>query len=426
MTIDRAKRAVCACLLVGLVFVSVGSAGADDAPSPVRLGVGDAHFWTGPYIKRASNGEEGADACRRGRCFRYELAVAERGGRLRVALDYPMGNDHIEVKLRAPSGKLMKPQSNGFFSKEAFVKDATRGTWTVQVIPRIATKTAFRLRAKLERETPASGRRLLAPNLRTQSPFGFTFRTSVVMAAGVTVQGFYNDTCSPDERVENQARNCLRLAVGPQNAGDGPLELRFAPVSDALAGEAPMYQRLHYSDGSTKERRAGSYEYHKTHGHYHFAGFASLRLFKVVDRANGKMVPAGEGHKSGFCFGDVQMNSWTRFIQDRASSARSDCESPTEAYMGLSTGWTDIYDAQTPGNYIEFEGNRDGYYVVRSTVDGSDKILETNERDNTSYAYIRVEGTKIKILERGYGQDPWDPDKQVIVDWVSLLRRRAP
>ncbi len=389
----------------------------------ISLSLGEAAFWNSPYILRAStNG--GGQNCKKA-CYSYGIEVTEPGFRLRVALDYPMGNDFFTLRLIDPRGKAVKNQPSGFYSQELFVKHPMTGTWKVRVIARWATRTAFRLRAKLEAEpVKSAGRQPLVPNLRVEPPFQFSFRTPTTMIGGAAISGpdSGGGSCSYDETIENSAQRCLRLSVGPQNAGDGPLELRFSPMTDAVTGDAPMFQRVHYSDGSTRERRAGSYEYHKTHGHYHFSGFATLELFSVTDREQGRLEPAGAGHKSGFCFGDVMMNSWHEFRHDRAHSSRSSCGDFSEAYMGLSTGWTDIYDWSTPGNYVEFSDNPDGYYIVRATVDNEDVILETNENDNISYAYIRVHDETVEVLERGYGTSPWDPHKLVAVNWVKALR----
>jgi subtilase family serine protease len=40
-------------------------------------------------------------------------------------------------------------------------------------------------------------------------------------------------------------------------------------------------------------------------------------------------------------------------------------------------------------------------YVLRSTVDKSNRVVEENEADNSSYAYIKVTGEDIQIMERG-------------------------
>ncbi|MGH2752965.1 MAG: lysyl oxidase family protein [Actinomycetota bacterium] len=422
----RLARSLSLLAAVALVVGSLLAPARAAHPLIAALSKGESVFWHGPYVKSLQKYRKAHD-CEQ-RCFEYKLKIVEPGARLRVALDYPMGNEFINLRLKDPRGRTIKPGATGFYSQEIFVKRPRVGTWTVSVRPFSMSKSAFRLRAKLE-DAPArpAGRRILAPNLRLEPPFQFTFRPPSTVVPVTYVQGGRpkeTGSCGFDEMAEESARRCLRLSVGPQNAGAGPLELRFSPVTDAATGEAPMFQLVHYANGATKERRAGTYEYHKTHGHYHFTGFARMDLFDVVDRESGELARAGKGHKSGFCFGDVMMNSWERFVHDRAASSRSSCDDFTEAYMGLSTGWTDIYTWDTPGNYVEFGDNPDGYYVVRAQVDARDTILETNENDNVSYAYIHVQGDKVRVLERGFGTDPWDPNKALVVDWVKALTRR--
>jgi hypothetical protein len=397
-------------VLVALALTAAVTAPAFAARSVVRLERGDSSFWTGPYIK---NSQSGCDGCR------YELVVAETADRLRVAIDFPAGDDFFGLKLIDPTGRTFRPNSSGMFSKEVLVKDPKTGTWTIAVQTDFVTKSSFRVRAKLEMLEQQRGDDPLLPNLRTEPPYDFTFETDTIILGGATVSGPYQGTCTPDEMAEDGARRCLRFTVGPQNAGDGPLELRFSPAADAFGQEAPMYQVITHANGSTSEHAAGTYEYHKTHAHYHFTGFARLELFSVEGR---RLEKAGTGRKSGFCFGDVMMNSWGSFIQDRAHTSRSSCGDVSEAYMGLTRGWTDVYDHSTPGNYIEFTDQPDGLYVVRSTVDGTNVVKETNEGDNVSYAYIHVQGDKIHLLERGYGLSPFDPNKMVAKDWLADLR----
>ncbi|MGH2739701.1 MAG: lysyl oxidase family protein [Actinomycetota bacterium] len=416
--------AVVLAITLGVVTVGVhANAGASD-PTFATLGVDDEVFWEGPYVRRARNSFGAERACREGPCWEYRIELSGQGSRFRVAIDYPPGNDTFALFLRGPNGKRRSPEVSGFFSHEIFVERPKPGPWTVEVVPRNATKTAFRARAKLEGRAPRPhSRRLLAPNLRVEPPFGFTFETPAIIIPGGTVSIPSDRSCGLDESAEQGAQECLRFWVGPQNAGRGPLELRFAPATEAAAGEAPMYQILHYSDGTTRERRSGSYEFHKTHGHYHFRGFAAFELFRVTDPRAGRLEGAGSGNKSGFCFGDVLMNSWEEFIQAPAGSARSACAELEDGGMGLATGWTDVYSAGTPGNYVEFSEQGDGRYVLRATVDLQDEILETNEADNVSYAYIEVQGRKVRVLERGFGLSPWDHGREVLIDWVARLRR---
>ena len=84
--------------------------------------------------------------------------------------------------------------------------------------------------------------------------------------------------------------------------------------------------------------------------------------------------------------------------------------------MGLSPGWADLYSWEQDGNYVEFGTNGDGRYLVRSTADALHNILESDETDNSAYAYLEITGTTIRVLERGRGFSPWDPHKVVVHD----------
>lgn len=62
---------------------------------------------------------------------------------------------------------------------------------------------------------------------------------------------------------------------------------------------------------------------------------------------------------------------------------------------------------------------RDPY---QSGPDGN--VLESDDGDNTACTYIRVTGEEIGALERGRGDSPWDPRRQVVHDARCLMRRQ--
>ncbi|HEV3472348.1 MAG TPA: lysyl oxidase family protein, partial [Actinomycetota bacterium] len=275
----------------------------------------------------------------------------------------------------------------------------------------------FRMRAKLEMPVPpiSPGRpRALLPNMRLLPPFKFTFLSPSFTRS--------SSGCTEDEIAEHRPQRCLRFSLGPANTGDGPLELFYEQL-EGVGQRGTIYQTIHYSDGSTKRREAGEFEYHAAHGHFHHAGFGSLVLYRVMDPKSGEMVRAGEGPKQGFCMAPYLIVDWRSFNNDRAYSAEADCLETTPAtgaHMGLDKGWADIYDWYLSGNYVDFGVNTDGLYVVRSMTDAARDIQETDETDNWSYAYIEVSGDRIDVLERGYGRSPWDPNKIVEPNWLML------
>lgn len=101
------------------------------------------------------------------------------------------------------------------------------------------------------------------------------------------------------------------------------------------------------------------------------------------------------------------------YVVPGGDSATGNCMSPSKGVLGLSVGWGDVYRWQRPGMYVEFKGQGNGRYIVQSRVDEQDHVLESDETDNVSYAYVQIENDNIQLLERGWGESPWDSKKTV-------------
>ena len=373
----------------------------------IKLTPGKAAFWSS-----ASRSE-------------HLIEVKPGGWRLRVAYTHPDFRRGASARLVDPTGKQTY-YLGGYMSGEAFVVSPRPGIWRFVVESSPDYLREVRLRAKLETRPRATKKAAaLLPNLRLVPPYEFTF--SGVLSGG---RGFYGMegsspvlSCTADDTVEQQGVKCLRFSLGPANVGEGPLELHF-PGNAGLVTPGTATQVITWTDGRTTTREAGTFEYHKTHAHYHHSGFGSLELLKVTDAERGTTTKAGSGPKQGFCTADVVIAEWTLFGNGVQDGADSTCVGsaglvydPTAGTkMGLSPGWADIYSWEQDGNYVEFGINGDGRYVVRSTADALNKVPESDEKDNTSYAYLEIKGTTITVLERGRGQGPWDKHKVVVKD----------
>lgn len=359
----------------------------------LSIGAGESVFWTGPHVDVAG-----------GESWTYKLSVKEPGYRLRIGIDHPEIGDRYDVRLTKPDGGSASFTSgDGLYSGEYLEQDPEPGTWTIVVTPATVTDSNFRMRARLEAEEPFLGVKQgpVEPNLQVLPPHEASFLMPVTNGAaagdpvGVDLLG--RESCHPEEHAEDAAVRCLRFAFGIRNTGRGPLQLF---ESGPLGQDHELIQRLQLAGGGYIEREAGIARYHKTHGHYHHHDAVALRLYRVLDETTGEMEAAGAKHFKGFAHRSELLREWEIFY-------------PTWPHQGfgLDAGWADIYEWDRPGNYIDFGLNGDGLYLVRMWADPVRGVVESNERDNTGYTYLRVTGSEIEMLEAGRGQDPWDPCK---------------
>jgi hypothetical protein len=57
--------------------------------------------------------------------------------------------------------------------------------------------------------------------------------------------------------------------------------------------------------------------------------------------------------------------------------------------LGTSVGWSDIYPATYPEQYLDVTGLR-GCFAYRHTADPRNGIYESNERNNTAQVIVRL------------------------------------
>ncbi|MDP8909139.1 MAG: hypothetical protein M3N47_08495 [Chloroflexota bacterium] len=319
---------------------------------------------------------------------------------------------------------------------------AWTGTWTLRVIPFFVSDWGFRLRVGLQGDIAGTDE-LVPPNLRAYPPYEFGFVAPASPKAGSEMDkrnppGPAGISCTEGEqneaieRGEAPPQRCLRLSAAMYNAGKGPLDLLLHP--DSSSGGA-VTQRVHRDTGGSyaeeraagETRAAGEWTFHEAHEHSHYAGFVDFELYRVSNeggpqldpKSTKRLEPSVGGHKSGWHPSDQRMADWNRIDQPPAFEGFFGCrEEGAGECITQAQGWGDHYRWQRPGNYVEFPTNVDGSnvngdYVVRMVVDRDDRVLESRERDNSAYAWIRVSGEIVAICERGYGESPWDPHKRI-------------
>lgn len=429
--------------LLGAALLVSGSgltAMATRAATPtMQLGMGQADFWDGAYVATAYTDLPGAAACQVQQCYEYPVRVAAGGYRLRVAIDTPDRANEFELDLLDPGGNQVATATNAGqsqFDMEVFALHPMAGVWIVRVVPQYVQDASFRLRAKLESAPPpGTGKTMLLPDLQVTPPYEFTFVAPANPANAyapdavnppLAAAGEAPLSCTPDETLgigatltpsRYHVTRCLRFTTGPRNAGPGPFEIDYDPAGARLGVQTPgpAFQRVYYSDGSSFMRPAGRFQFHAVHGHYHYLDFLKFQLYHVA--ADHRLAPAGSGSKLGLCPADELFADWHTFNQQETKSFTPNCGyDPDQASLGLNVGWGDVYRWQRPGQYVDFSGDGDGYYLLQVTVNAAGLVMTAHTGDNVGYAYIHVVGNHVTVLERGQGAGPWDPQRKVFTD----------
>lgn len=249
--------------------------------------------------------------------------------------------------------------------------------------------------------------RALLPDLaaRPQRNVTFEIPPPIFFEAGIPTT-----SCFPSEIAEEGAQLCLRFDQVLANVGEGPLEFRFhLPADPASTPEGDIVQRIHHSDGSVEERSGGTWEFHPTHDHFHYTGFALSRLWRVDETGRRGSAPVRSrrhpighspspnrvGRKVSFCIVDIEIDAWGREGDAPRTYSAPACLVPTpEGYLlqGISAGWADVYDWFLPDQFIEVSGLADGLYLLDTVVDPDDTILEADEANNCGAVYVRLSG----------------------------------
>jgi hypothetical protein len=460
-TLGQRRWMVAALVTMVTAWTLVAPAAARE-PAAAEMGLGPDQelFWNGHDVGSAR--VPYSTLCGvAGPCWDYRLRLDEPAARLRVALgailsdpggvrvwpDFPASDSQTIFRLQV-FGPGSDPQrddpldegSTGealtAYAVEVFVHNPVPGTYTVRVIPESVTDMAFRLRAKLERsESPTAPEGPVPPNLRIIPPFEFGFAAvSVNYGPGSAAPQRRPRGCMVEDVEEAVEENlpvpelCLRFSMGFENAGGGRLDLRFDLPCVNASGSTKittcgLHQRVWASDSTWQDRDPGSAgvaKLHAVHGHFHYQNVYRFTLLAVENGwATGgpaaRLEPVAPGRKLGAFPDNELLVDWHRFYQ-------ADADASGDSVIQLQAGWGDVYEWNRSGNYIDFpqtsagsQTPKPGFYVVRGVTDPLGLVEESEEADNTSYAFINIRNDgQVTLLERGYGTDPWDPNKVML------------
>jgi hypothetical protein len=203
-------------------------------------------------------------------------------------------------------------------------------------------------------------------------------------------------------RDETTGRTIVRFSNAIANLGPGALELRgrMDGASEAVAVKQRIYISSSEEEVSFVEEEVGQFYYHAEHEHWHWDGFSLYEVFAVLpDGSLGELHYTSD--KVGYCLRDDGRVEDPRDGElERFQPEPRRYQNCGPSIQGLSVGWSDIYEHNTPGQWVDVTSISDGQiYALRSTADPQQLIYEVDRTNNSAVVYFRLSGTRVELIE---------------------------
>lgn len=195
----------------------------------------------------------------------------------------------------------------------------------------------------------------------------------------------------------NAGQKVLRFSTWTVNVGAGPLELHATDTHPD--GSQDVYQWIYDSNGvNHTEIFAGTFAV--VSGRLRFLDSADYFL-KEITAGNGVGGIAVANEKLSYCI--VDSAKYTTQPPGTPASAQYTTCGPV---MGVSVGWADIYPSSfTSTQIIPLSGVSDGTYWLENTGDPLNRLLESDETNNTTRVQVTITtGLSPEINLVGNGQ----------------------
>jgi hypothetical protein len=181
----------------------------------------------------------------------------------------------------------------------------------------------------------------------------------------------------------------IRFSSHIENRGEGPLSI-IGSV-DLESGEIATVQVISTRDGGTVEHKTGRFVFDDGHDHWHLLDFMVFELWSIHPDGTLRERIASTG-KMTFCLVDSYP------IGGAPPQTPSEFLSCGDEIQGISSGWVDVYNSALPGQQLPITGLPDGRYAIRSVVDPDGLIIESDEDNNDSVAFVDIAGMTIAIV----------------------------
>lgn len=200
----------------------------------------------------------------------------------------------------------------------------------------------------------------------------------------------------------------LRFANTIANAHTGVLELTWASEDCDGDGKArndrTAYQRIFAdsdsdgvfsrgTDSGFQLSRAGCFDFHPSHHHWHLENFSQYRLMTWSGGVRGAVV--GTTDKVSFCIIDSYRADPGL---DGSPTAKYFTTCSRDGVQGLSTGWADTYGAHLDGQHITITGLANGTYCLVSKADPANQLVESDDSNNETGIQVTLAANSVSWL----------------------------
>jgi len=417
-----ARYALLTATLLTLAFVSARPASA--APARTRLVVdsiggqplaGKPELWTGTVRRDGPRAPE-VPECEAVSCDRIQVKVdlpqflwRLRSGGVQIAIRFINGtpDDNLALTVYRDGHRIGASTAQVGTAQSVVIPEAPNGVYQVYVVdglafgnPEPSPSIAYEGLAQVVYDPLKHPVRDLLPDLVALPQQNVTFGPPFDIFNDPVPPG---STCHQSEIDEDHAHTCLRFDQVLGNIGKGALDIRFSqpagvpPVDDQ---EVPTTQRIYRSNGTFSDVPAGNVHWHAIHQHYHLDGFAQSNLWRTNSRGRrAGDAPIATGNKVSFCIAttNIDPDYWGQRAFGADAYPAPNCLEPDSTSggldhfkQGMSVGWTDEYNWFLPGQYVEVTGVPDGDYILDTTVDPTNRLIESDRTNNCGAVRIRL------------------------------------
>ena len=407
-------------IAAAMVLTLCMPAGAGVTGAGTLKNTAHAVMWSGS-VGPEDVGAPEIQECAGTRCERFDLTLDLPGGvwnnkpgGVQVAIHWG-GQPYDNLRLYIYRGNTRVAAGEGIISvaQSLLLPQAANGLYRIYVAwdpDSPSPSIAYQGLAQVEYPPNVNPVRPLLPDFVVLPQKNLIFDPGGIFFDTISAQ---YPTCYETEVQEEGARLCLRFDQNFGNAGEGPMDLRFALPHGQTPPTANAYQRIYSSTGNSfQDRLAGQVEFHVAHGHYHFTSFGLSSLWRVD--TNGKVTDSHpmrkgggkhaigatltrSGRKVSFCMADIDILSLGGKGDGPRTYNAPDCLEPASSdgvldyfHQGITSGWEDVYDWYLPDQYMDVSGVSDGIYLLQTEADPDQLLAESDRSNNCGAVFIRL------------------------------------